>query len=133
MNGREYAEAVVAGTRRECRWVRLACERHLRDLETGKERGLVFDERAARTVLAFMNTAAACVSSRPDAFFSNTGRAGLRRPFCFRGEAKAGVKTPPSSSKFLLLGLTCAQRHSRMSVLLQKQGLSLAQLLSGCF
>ncbi|MBP7393462.1 MAG: hypothetical protein KA945_06455, partial [Zoogloea sp.] len=78
-------------------------------------------------------TVAACASGRPDAFSSNTGGAGLRRPFCFRGEAKAGVKTPPSSSKFLLLGLTCAQRHSRMSVLLQKQGLSPAQLISSCF
>ena len=48
-----YVEDVLAGRRRECRWVRLACERHVRDLETGHERGLWFDERAARTVIAF--------------------------------------------------------------------------------
>jgi len=48
-----YVEDVLAGRRRECRWARLACERHVRDLETGHERGLWFDERAARTVVAF--------------------------------------------------------------------------------
>jgi phage terminase large subunit-like protein len=48
-----YVEDVLAGRRRECRWVRLACERHVNDLRTGHERGLWFDERAARTVIAF--------------------------------------------------------------------------------
>lgn len=33
--------------------VRLACERHLRDLETGKDRGLYFDCRAADMVIRF--------------------------------------------------------------------------------
>lgn len=33
--------------------VQLACERHLRDLETGQERGLVFDEAAADRVIQF--------------------------------------------------------------------------------
>src|SRR5690606_26712190 len=31
-----YARAVVAGDVLACRWVRLACERHLRDLERAK-------------------------------------------------------------------------------------------------
>jgi phage terminase large subunit-like protein len=54
MTGAEqYIDDVLSGRRRECRWVRLACERHVRDLETGHERGLWFDERAARTVIAF--------------------------------------------------------------------------------
>ena len=48
-----YVEDVLSGRRRECRWVRLACERHLRDLDTGKARGLRFDERAAKLALAF--------------------------------------------------------------------------------
>lgn len=43
-----YVEDVLSGRRRECRWVRLACERHVNDLRTGHERGLWFDERAAR-------------------------------------------------------------------------------------
>lgn len=49
----EYVDEVLGGGRVECRWVRLACERHRRDLECGGERGLWFDERAGRTVIAF--------------------------------------------------------------------------------
>ena len=48
-----YVEDVIAGRRVECRWVRLACERHRRDLESGGGRGLWFDERAARVAVAF--------------------------------------------------------------------------------
>ncbi|MCE7982532.1 MAG: terminase large subunit [Caldilinea sp. CFX5] len=36
-----------------CRWVRLACERHQRDLEEGHKRGLRFDERAAEKAVGF--------------------------------------------------------------------------------
>lgn len=46
-------DEVLGGRRRECRWVRLAVERHVRDLREGEERGLWFDERAGRTVIAF--------------------------------------------------------------------------------
>lgn len=48
-----YVDDVLAGRRVECRWVRLACERHRQDLEQGGERGLWFDERAGRLALAF--------------------------------------------------------------------------------
>lgn len=48
-----YVDDVLAGRRRECRWVRLACERHRRDLEEGAGRGLWFDERGAGVVIRF--------------------------------------------------------------------------------
>lgn len=48
-----YARDVVAGRVLAGRWVRLACERHLRDLETGPERGLWFDEKAADRTFRF--------------------------------------------------------------------------------
>lgn len=48
-----YADDVIAGRVVAGRWVRLACERHKRDLEHGRERGLYFDEMAARMGLAF--------------------------------------------------------------------------------
>lgn len=48
-----YAEDVIAGRVVAGRLVRLACERHLRDLETGKERGLHFDAEQAERVISF--------------------------------------------------------------------------------
>ena len=48
-----YVDTVLGGEVVACKWVRLACERHRRDLETGQERGLWFDERKARQVTAF--------------------------------------------------------------------------------
>ena len=48
-----YAEAVLAGRIVAGRLVRLACERHLRDLKTGKERGLYFDAAEAEHVIGF--------------------------------------------------------------------------------
>ncbi|MCJ7676770.1 MAG: terminase large subunit [Anaerolineales bacterium] len=48
-----YAEDVIAGRIVAGRLVRLACERHLRDLETGKERGLHFDAEQAEHDIAF--------------------------------------------------------------------------------
>lgn len=48
-----YVDAVLSGEQVACRWVRLACERHRRDLETGHERGLYFDKRAAGMAVAF--------------------------------------------------------------------------------
>jgi len=44
---------VLAGRQVACKWVRLACQRHTRDLETGDERGLHFDESAAMVAIAF--------------------------------------------------------------------------------
>ncbi len=49
----QYVDDVLNGEQIACRWVRLACERHRRDLETGHERGLTFDEKAARLAVAF--------------------------------------------------------------------------------
>jgi phage terminase large subunit-like protein len=50
---RAYAEAVIAGDVVAGRLVRLACERHLRDLREGAARGLHFDVRAAGRAIAF--------------------------------------------------------------------------------
>ena len=49
----QYAEDVLAGRIIACKWVRLAVERHLRDLETGPERGIYFDEDAAWHIIDF--------------------------------------------------------------------------------
>jgi phage terminase large subunit-like protein len=48
-----YARAAVEGGLPVCRLIRLACERHLRDLETGQARGLHFDEAAAQRTIEF--------------------------------------------------------------------------------
>lgn len=48
-----YARAVVAGEPVAGRLVRLACERHLRDLADGPARGLRFDEAAASHAIEF--------------------------------------------------------------------------------
>lgn len=50
-----YGRAVLAGEVLVCKWVRLAVERHYRDLETGHERGLVFSEPHARHALKFFD------------------------------------------------------------------------------
>lgn len=50
---RQYIEQVSRGEITVCKWVRLAVERHLRDLETGHKRGLYFDEDAANRVIKF--------------------------------------------------------------------------------
>ena len=44
---------VLSGKQVACKWVRLAVERNVRDLESGAERGLRFDEAAARQAIAF--------------------------------------------------------------------------------
>lgn len=49
----QYADDVVSGRVVACRWVRLAVERHLNDLQTGHERGLYFDEDAAWHIIDF--------------------------------------------------------------------------------
>ncbi|WP_209316216.1 terminase large subunit [Haematospirillum sp. 15-248] len=48
-----YARAVTAGTVPACRWIKLACARHLRDLECGHQRGLWFDYEAEERIYAF--------------------------------------------------------------------------------
>jgi phage terminase large subunit-like protein len=49
-----YATDVVAGRVVAGPWVRLACERHLRDLEQGAARGLTFDVQLAARAIAFI-------------------------------------------------------------------------------
>lgn len=48
-----YAEAVITGDIPTGLLVRQACERHLRDIETGHERGLTFDDDAAEHAISF--------------------------------------------------------------------------------
>ena len=49
----QYVADVLDGTIPACRWVRLACQRHLDDLATGHERGLHFDTSSADAFIAF--------------------------------------------------------------------------------
>lgn len=50
-----YIEDVLTERQVACKWVRLAIERHLRDLSIGVERGLYFDEQTARQAVAFFS------------------------------------------------------------------------------
>lgn len=49
----QYVEDVLAGSIPACKWVRLACARHVDDLAHGHQRGLWFDEQAAKVAIAF--------------------------------------------------------------------------------
>ena len=54
MNGAEqYIDDVMNNRIVVCRWVRLAVERHLRDLEHGHERGLYFEPRKAQHTIDY--------------------------------------------------------------------------------
>ena len=50
----DYARAVIEGREPACRLARLACERHLRDLEEAPGRGLIWDSDAAEYVIDFV-------------------------------------------------------------------------------
>jgi phage terminase large subunit-like protein len=50
-----YGQAVLAGEIVVCKWVRLAIERHYRDLESGHERGIQFVPELARHALSFFD------------------------------------------------------------------------------
>lgn len=52
-----YANAVVSGDIVACKWVRLACKRHLSDLRAAKKRGAKyrFDEDAANKICQFLS------------------------------------------------------------------------------
>ncbi|RJX20808.1 MAG: terminase large subunit [Ammonifex sp.] len=52
-SAQQYIDDVLAGRLVVCKWARLAVERHVRDLETGAERGLIFDVDRAKTAIAF--------------------------------------------------------------------------------
>lgn len=49
----QYIADVRSGALVACKWVKLAVERHVRDLEEGEARGLYFDEAAAAHVIDF--------------------------------------------------------------------------------
>lgn len=49
----QYIDDVLSGRQVACKWVKLAVQRHVRDLETGSARGLRFNEKAARHVIDF--------------------------------------------------------------------------------
>jgi phage terminase large subunit-like protein len=51
----QYIDDVIDGRVMACRWVRLACERQRADLESGTERGLRFDEQAAKLAIVFFS------------------------------------------------------------------------------
>lgn len=48
-----YAQSVTRGETLACKWVRLACSRHLRDLAEGHKRGLRWDLAAAKIGIDF--------------------------------------------------------------------------------
>lgn len=50
----QYARDVIDGRIIACKWVRLACERHMHDLKHAHKRGLYFDPDAAQYVLNFI-------------------------------------------------------------------------------
>jgi len=51
----QYCDDTIGGKIPACKWVKLACQRHLNDLETGSERGLFFDAEKAQHRLNFYN------------------------------------------------------------------------------
>ena len=52
---KKYIADVLAGKATACKWVRLFCERHEKDLKSGTKRGLYFDEDEAERVLRFFD------------------------------------------------------------------------------
>jgi len=48
-----YARDVVEGRIVACKWVKLACRRHLDDLQNGQDRGLYFDQAVAAKSIQF--------------------------------------------------------------------------------
>ena len=52
---RQYIRDVLEGKITVCKWVRLFCERHVRDLQTGEARNLFFDEDAGARILHFFD------------------------------------------------------------------------------
>lgn len=49
----QYAHDVVAGKVLACKWVKLACQRHLDDLQEAPDRGFFFDQEAGERVIRF--------------------------------------------------------------------------------
>ncbi|HZU87208.1 MAG TPA: terminase TerL endonuclease subunit [Anaerolineaceae bacterium] len=51
----QYIAGVLDGTTVACKWVKLACERHLQDIDNGPERGLYFDQDKAERAIKFFS------------------------------------------------------------------------------
>jgi phage terminase large subunit-like protein len=51
----QYIKDVQSGKVIACRWVKLAVERHMRDLKSGKKRGLYFDEEKGMRAVNFFS------------------------------------------------------------------------------
>ncbi|MBI9042907.1 MAG: terminase large subunit [Anaerolineaceae bacterium] len=49
----QYISDVLEGRIPACKWVKLACERHVRDLEEGEARGIYFEPEAGQLVIDF--------------------------------------------------------------------------------
>ena len=52
---KKYIADVLTGKATACKWVRLFCERHEKDIKKGTKRGLYFDEEEAERVLRFFD------------------------------------------------------------------------------
>ena len=52
---KEYISEVLNGKLTVCKWVKLFCERHVKDLKDGKDRNLYFDEKAGARILHFFD------------------------------------------------------------------------------
>ena len=50
-----YIDGVLSGEIIACKYVKLAVQRHLKDLKTGRERGLYFDPKTAQLVIDFFS------------------------------------------------------------------------------
>ena len=50
-----YIDDVLANRQVACKWVRLAVEPHVKDMDTGAERGLSFDQTEAKKAIAFFS------------------------------------------------------------------------------
>ena len=115
-----YAEAVLSGEVLTGKMVRQACERHIRDLTTGAERGLYFDEGKANRAIRFFanlrlpdgNNAGKPFVLEPwqcfivGSLFGWLRRDGKRRfQYAYVEVARANGKTPTGAG-VLLYGLT---------------------------
>lgn len=108
-----YAREVVDGRIVAGPSVRLACERHLRDLETGATRGLFFDEAEAQAVIDFFQDVLVLENGQPfllepwqqfivGSLYGWRTAAGFRRFRVFYGEiAKGNGKTPMAAGMAL--------------------------------
>ena len=75
-----YARSVVDGTTVAAKLVRLACERHLRDLDTGPARGLEWKPDQAQRVIDFFADVL-CLPDEDDAGTVTGGKPFILSPF----------------------------------------------------